>query len=92
MVGVRNLHRFGQQCAKQAVAGVFGCLCLSNQQMQGCQALFQQMYGLRALGITRRQPGRDFPRKGGVPVNAGARLVRLRDRQAVGGLLLLANA
>ncbi|OQV65220.1 hypothetical protein AK51_23395 [Serratia nematodiphila DZ0503SBS1] len=86
------MHRFGQQRAEQAMAGVIGRQGLFRQAAEGRQAVFQVPYRLRALGIARRQPGGDFAGKGRIPVDAGAAFVRLGDRQTVGGLLLPAKA
>lgn len=92
MVLVRDLHRLGQQGAEQTLAGVIRRLRLRRQGAQCLQAAFQPAQRLRALIVARRQPGGDLPREGGIPVNAGAGLVRLGDGQAIGGLLPLADA
>ncbi|MOA52783.1 hypothetical protein D3C78_1761360 [compost metagenome] len=69
-----------------------GRLCLGDQGVEGCQATLQQVHGLSALSLVRRQPGGDFSWERRVPVNVSARLVRLRDSQTISGRLLLTNA
>ena len=91
MVGIGNVHRFGQQRAEQAVAGVIGRPGLFGQAAEGRQTVFQVAHRLRALGIACRQPGGHLARKGRIPVDARAAFVRLGDRQTVGGLLLSAK-